>query len=66
MSVLFYTHKTVSVTGTHRLPVTSKGWSALSRVNHCQGQLQTPQSLSVVTVVSKEFVASVCCIDFGG
>jgi len=37
------------LTGIHLLLVTSKGRSAFRSANHCQGQLQTPQSLSVAS-----------------
>jgi hypothetical protein len=37
----------VFLTGTHRLLLTSKGRSTSCGANNCQGQLQTPQSVSV-------------------
>jgi len=34
-------------TGTYRLLLTRKGRSAFRNANHCQGQLQTPQSVTL-------------------
>jgi hypothetical protein len=39
----------IFLTGTHRLLVTSNGWSAFPSANNCQGQLQTAESLCVTT-----------------
>jgi hypothetical protein len=39
------------LTGIHRLLVTNKGRSALLSANHCQGQLKTPQSVTVASPV---------------
>ena len=36
------------LTGTHPLLVTSKGRQAFRTARHCQGQLQTPQSVTAV------------------
>jgi hypothetical protein len=38
----------VFLTGIHRLLVTKKGQSSLPGANHCSGQLQTAQSMSVL------------------
>jgi hypothetical protein len=48
----------VFLIGIHRLPVTSKGRSAFPKVNHCQGQTQAPESLSVLNAV--------CCTSQSG
>lgn len=42
-------HHNVFLTGTHRLLVTSNGWSAYPSAKKCQGELQTAESLSVTT-----------------
>jgi hypothetical protein len=39
----------VFLTGIHRLLVTRKGRSSFPSANNCQGQMQTPQSVSVST-----------------
>jgi hypothetical protein len=38
------------LTGMHQLLVTNKGQAPFPSADHCQGQLQTPQSLAVYTV----------------
>ena len=43
----------VFLTGIRRLLVTNTGRSAFHRANHCQGQLQTPQSVTAVTLPTK-------------
>jgi hypothetical protein len=48
----------VFLTGKHWSRVTGKGGSAFHSANACQGQLQTPQSLSVPDL-SKEHSASI-------
>ena len=49
-------HPDVLLTGMHWWVVTSKGMSAFPTTNNCQGQLQTPQSLSTCHVI----IAAVC------
>jgi hypothetical protein len=39
----------VCLPGTLRLVVTNKGQLAFPRANHCQGQLQTPQPITIIT-----------------
>lgn len=43
----------VFLTGTHWLLVASKGWLTFPSTNHCQGQLQVPQSFSVFVSAEK-------------
>jgi hypothetical protein len=49
--MLPYTHiarqQNMFVNGIHRVLVTDKGWSAVCSTNHCQGQLQTTQSIAI-------------------
>jgi hypothetical protein len=40
----------VFLLGTLQLVITNKGQSAFLRANDCQGQLQTPQPITVVTI----------------
>jgi len=40
----------VYLPGTLQLVVTNKGQSAFPRANHCQGQLQTPQPIPIITI----------------
>jgi hypothetical protein len=47
------TSPNVFLTGTQWLLVASKGWSTFSGTNHCQGQLQAPQSFSVSVSTEK-------------
>ena len=43
----------VFLTGIHRLPITSKGRSLFLSADHFQGQLQTPQSLSLLRIIPR-------------
>jgi hypothetical protein len=38
------------LTGLYQLLVTNKGGSTFHRANHCQGQLQTPQSVAALYI----------------
>jgi hypothetical protein len=46
----------VFLAGMHRLLVTNKGGSAFPSTNNCQGQLQTPQSVSVATLSLRQIL----------
>jgi hypothetical protein len=63
MTVLPYTHKIrlhfspmLFLTGIHRLRIINKGRPAFPRADNCQGQLKTPQSMTVPFQHSVKFL----------